>query len=319
LHYSTEFLRKSKKNSGFLTVGIDFALCYASNVLSARRIGVKASVDWLSVVHRKYKANQDSTKYVHLTKYTAELHESGTGAPVILIPGLAGGLELLGPLAKSLSETHHVFRYQLRGENDCFVLRHPFQLDDLVDDLAELIDELRLENPTIMGVSFGGIIALMFAIRHPYRLNRLIVQGVGARFERTLIQQIASTVLSRFPLPADSPFVNQFFNLLFGSRQKRDSLFEFVTRQIWQTDQGMMAHRFRLVEDFDVVKQLHSIVAPTLVLSGDRDILVSPQTLTPLCDDIPNVTLARLPDSGHLAFVTQPDLVMKKVVQFLKS
>ena len=114
-----------------------------------------------------------------------------------------------------------MFSYQLRGENDCFVLRHPFDLDDLVEDLAELLDALRLETPTIMGLSFGGIIALKFAIRYPHRLNRLIVQGVGARYERGLIHQIASTVLSRFPLPADSPFVNQFFNLLFGGKQKQ--------------------------------------------------------------------------------------------------
>jgi pimeloyl-ACP methyl ester carboxylesterase len=280
---------------------------------------VKASVDWFSVVHRKYTANLGSAKYVHLTKYTAELDEIGSGPPVILIPGLAGGYGLLGPLAKALSNHHHVFSYQLRGENDCFILRHPFQLEDLVDDLAELIDDLKLENPTIMGVSFGAIIALMFAIRHPYRLNRLVVQGVGARFESTLIQQVASLVLSRYPLPADSAFVNQFFNLLFGSRQKRDSLFEFVTRQIWQTDQSVMAHRFRLVEDFNVEKQLHCIKAPTLVLSGERDILVSPHTLAPLCEDIPNVTSERLPGCGHLAFVSKPDLVMKKVVQFLQS
>ena len=137
-------------------------------------------------------------------------------------------------------------------------MRHPFDLDDLVEGLAELLDALKLERPTIMGVSFGGLIALKFAIRYPYRLDRLIVQGVGARYERGLIQQIASTVLSRFPLPADSPFVNQFFNLLFGGKQKRDSLFEFVTRQIWQTDQSVMAHRFRLVEDLSLENQLRA-------------------------------------------------------------
>jgi len=280
---------------------------------------VKASVDWFTAVHRRFTANQSSSKFVHLTKYTAEVREIGSGSPLVLIPGLAGGSELLDPLAKSLSEDHHVFSYQLRGENDCFVLRHPFELDDLVEDLAELIEEMRLESPIIMGVSFGAIIALKFAIRYPHRLHRLIVQGVGARYQRGLIQQIASTVLSRFPLPSDSPFVNQFFNLLFGGRQKRDSLFEFVTRQIWQTDQSVMAHRFQLIEQFDVENELRSIQVPTLVLSGDRDILVPPSTLQPLCDNIPNVTLERLPNSGHLAFVTKPDLVTKKVTQFLQS
>ena len=280
---------------------------------------MKATSNWLNETNRKFRSDANSSAFVHLGKYKAELRESGSGSPIVLIPGLAGGFELLGPLARSLAVDHRVFAYQLRGENDCFVLRHPFDLDDLVEDLAELLDSLKLENPTIMGLSFGGIIALKFAIRFPYRLDRLIVQGVGARYERGLLQQIASTVLSRFPLPADSPFVNQFFNLLFGGRQKKDSLFEFVTRQIWQTDQSVMAHRFRLVEELDMEQHLGRIKAPTLVLSGERDVLVSPQSLKPLCDGIPNVTLARLPNCGHLAFVTKPDMIVNQVEQFLKS
>lgn len=280
---------------------------------------MKATKDWLNTTSRKYFADRSSSAFVHLGKYTAELCETGTGSPVVLIPGLAGGFDLLGPLAQTLAGDHRVFSYQLRGENDCFVLRHPFDLDDLVEDLAELLDTLRLETPTIMGLSFGGIIALKFAIRYPHRLGRLIVQGVGARYERGLIHQIASTVLSRFPLPADSPFVNQFFNLLFGGKQKHDALFEFVTRQIWQTDQSMMAHRFQLVEGLDIENQLRHIRVPTLVLSGERDVLVSPTSLTALCDGIANVSHVRLPNCGHLAFVTKPELVRKKVEQFLNS
>jgi 3-oxoadipate enol-lactonase len=280
---------------------------------------VKAAADWLNETNRKYFAGAGSSAFVHLGKYTAELRESGSGSPIVLIPGLAGGFDLLGPLARSLATDHHVFSYQLRGENDCFVLRHPFDLDDLVEDLAELLDSLRLERPTIMGLSFGGIIALKFAIRYPYRLDRLIVQGVGARYERGLIQQIASTVLSRFPLPADSPFVNQFFNLLFGGRQKQDSLFEFVTRQIWQTDQSVMAHRFRLVEDLDIEDELRFIKARTLVLSGDRDVLVSRSSLAPLCNAISDVNFTRLASCGHLAFVTKPDAMVNRVAQFLQN
>jgi pimeloyl-ACP methyl ester carboxylesterase len=280
---------------------------------------VKATQDWMSESGRRYLAPAKKSAFVHLGQYTAELYETGAGEPIVLIPGLAGGFDLLGPLATSLAGGRHLFSYQLRGENDCFILRHPFDLDDLVEDLAELLDSLKLERPTIMGLSFGGLIALKFAIRYPYRLDRLIVQGVGARYERGLIQQIASTVLSRFPLPADSPFVNQFFNLLFGGKQKRDSLFEFVTQQIWQTDQSVMAHRFRLVEELSLEHQLRRVRAPTLVLSGDRDVFVSPRSLQLLCDEIPHCQFERLPDCGHLAFVTKPDLIAKKVEAFLQS
>jgi len=280
---------------------------------------VKATQEWLVATNRQYLAKSNSSAFVHLGQYTAELRETGSGDPVVMIPGLAGGADLLSPLTQCLAGGFHVFNYQLRGESDCFALRHPFDLDDLVEDLAELLDSLRLETPTIMGLSFGGIVALKFAIRYPHRLNRLIVQGVGARHEPGLLQQVASTVLSRFPLPSDNPFVNQFFNLLFGGRQKQDALFDFVTRQVWQTDQSVMAHRLRLVEQFDIADRLHRIRAATLVLCGERDVLVSKASLRQLCDSIPNATFASLPGCGHLAFVTKPGLIAKQVDQFLKS
>jgi pimeloyl-ACP methyl ester carboxylesterase len=155
-------------------------------------------------------------------------------------------------------------------------------------------------------------------MRWPNRLQALITQGVGARFERGLLQQVAGWVLSRYPLPSDSPFVNQFFNLLFGGRQEPGPLFEFVTRQCWQTDQSVMTHRFHLVESFDPGPRLDSIRVPTLLMAGDRDLLVSPQSLRDLVQTIPNATRLNLPGCGHLAFVTKPERVAEEVRRFLQ-
>ena len=102
---------------------------------------MKATATWLSATSRKYLAGASST-FVHLGKYTAELYESGSGSPIVLIPGLAGGHELLGPLAQLLAADHQVFSYQLRGENDCFALRHPFDLDDLGIRIVSLLDQV---------------------------------------------------------------------------------------------------------------------------------------------------------------------------------
>jgi pimeloyl-ACP methyl ester carboxylesterase len=243
--------------------------------------------------------------------------EWGEGLPLVLVPGLAGGFELLGPLARLLARDFRVISYQLRGEDDCFALRRPFGLADLVGDLAEFLDWHCLEKPAVMGVSFGGIVALELAARFPSRLSRLVVQGVGAHFERGLLQRVASAVLARYPLPADNPFINQFFNLLFGKRQAPGSLFQFVTRQCWQTDQSVMVHRFRLVEQFAMGERLECIRVPSLVLAGDRDLLVSDRSLRALAEGISRAQLVRLAGCGHLAFVTKPQRVAEEVKAFL--
>jgi pimeloyl-ACP methyl ester carboxylesterase len=287
-------------------------------IAQLRRDGVKASTQWLTTSGAEFSSGASRSGRAQLKHYSVDYREWGDGPPIVLIPGLAGGLELLGPLARALAPSFRVISYQLRGEDDCFALRTRFGLQDLVADLTEFLDWHCLERPTLFGVSFGGLLALEFAARFPTRIQRLVVQGTGSRFDPGLLHRIAGLVLSRYPLPSDNPFVNQFFNLFFGGRQQPGPLFHFVTRQCWQTDQSVMAHRFRLVEQFDMAGRLGRISVPALILAGDRDLLVSERSLNRLCQEIPRSKLRRLPGCGHLAFVSQPQMVAGEVSEFLR-
>jgi pimeloyl-ACP methyl ester carboxylesterase len=278
---------------------------------------VKASTDWLEVSGAQFSPGEGETGYAQLRHYAARYCVWGSGTPLVLVPGLAGGFELLGPLARRLACDFQVISVQLRGEDDCFALRRRFGLVDLVEDLAEFLDWFGLERPDLMGVSFGGVLALELAARRPHRIRSLVLQGVGARFERGLLQQVADIVLSGYPLPADNAFVNQFFNLLFGGKQKPGPLFQFVVRQCWQTDQAVMAHRFRLVKSFAMDGRLRAVQAPALLLAGDRDLLTSPQSLRELAHGVRRAKLVSLPGCGHLAFATHPERVAAEVKQFL--
>jgi pimeloyl-ACP methyl ester carboxylesterase len=282
-------------------------------------IGVRATSDWMKLSDSGFGASEGERGYAQLAAYTAEYRQRGTGDPVVLVPGLAGGIGLMAPLARLLAQHFRVVTYQLRGEDDCFALRQRFNLLDLVDDLAEFIDWHGLESPAVVGVSFGGLLALGLAAHYPHKLGALAVQGVGANFERGLLQRIAGNVLAGYPLPADSPFVNQFFNLLFGRRQEPGALFEFVTRQCWQTDQSVMAHRFHLAQDFDIRPNLCRIRVPTLALAGDRDLFVSRRSLAGLVKRRKGTCLVTLKGAGHLAAVTHPARVAEEVRVFLCS
>jgi pimeloyl-ACP methyl ester carboxylesterase len=277
---------------------------------------VIATDKWFLSSAAAFRATGGHTGVADLSSYSAQFSEWGRGQPIVLVPGLAGGLELLGPLARELARDFHVISYQLRGESDCFVLRRRFGLPDLVEDLHEFIKWRGLERPIICGVSFGGVLAIEYGARYPNAVQSVAVQGVGVRYERGLLQRIASLVLTGYPLPPNSPFVNQFFNLLFGSRQSR-SVFDFVTRQCWQTDQSVMAHRLHLVERCNLAPRLARVRVPARLLAGDRDLLVSPASLDELATGLADGAAELLPQCGHLAFVTHPRLIADKWRDFV--
>ena len=75
-------------------------------------------------------------------------------------------------------------------------------------------------------------------------------------------------------MPSDSPFVNQFFHLLYGRKPDPGPVVDFVIERIWETDQGVMARRLAQLESFDISEELWRIDVPTLVLAGARDVIV---------------------------------------------
>src|SRR5262245_22073956 len=277
---------------------------------------VKATGEWLTYSRPAYEPEEIG--WAHLSGYTARYGIWGDGPPLVVLPGLAGGMDLLEPLIRSLARSFRVISFESRGEDDCFALRRRFDLADLADDLAEMLDWFGLEAPPVLGVSFGGAVALELAARRPGRMRALLLQGVGPSFEPGLLQRVAGLVLSRYPLPADNPFFNQFFNLFFGMKQPAGDLFDFVTRTCWRTDQGVMAHRFGLIERANFAGRVKAVRVPTLLLAGERDVLVARAGLNQLAREMPDARAVRLGGAGHLACVTHAERVAAEARSFLQ-
>jgi pimeloyl-ACP methyl ester carboxylesterase len=246
----------------------------------------------------------------------------GKGEPLVLVPGLAGSWRLLLPLAHRLARRFQVITYGLRGDGPpslgfsgprCGV----WDIGGHADDLVSLIDQLGLECPAILGVSFGGAIALQMAVDHPQRVGSLIVQGADASFPVTIGTSIARRVLERFPLPSDNGFLNQFFNLLHGAKPEPGPLVDFVVERIWETDQSVIAQRLAQLERFDITDELWKIEAPTLVLAGSKDAIVPAARQAHLAQSIPGASLETLDGAGHIGFLTHRHDVARAVERYL--
>jgi len=256
---------------------------------------------------------------IRLGNEWVEVLEIGQGEPIVVVPGLAGGWKLVAPLAHQLAKHHRVFVCGLRGDQVPLGMSWTHDLGDYAQDIATVIDQLGLERPTVFGVSFGGAIALELAIERPHRLGALVLQGVEARFRMTLGATIARRVLERFPLPSDNRFVNQFFNLLHGSKPEPGPLTDFVVERCWETDQSVMARRIGLLESFDVSERLWAIEAPTLVLAGARDAIVPAARQRALAEAIPGARFESIEGAGHIGFLTHRAEVTRHVRQLLRQ
>ena len=280
---------------------------------------MKLSSQWNQLLFDWEHSSISRRGIAQLSHYTAVYRECGDGPPLVLIPGLAGGIDLLAPLAQKLAYHFRVIAVQLRGEDEPFLLRRRFEMIDLVDDLAEFMDALQLERPDVMGVSFGGIVGLEFAARHPCRLRSLAVQGCGARFQSSLIKSVAEMVLRDYPLPSGSAFLNQFFRLLLGRGFQPADLLEAVARLCWQTDQSVMRHRFEMIRRLNLSPRLSCIRVPVLTMAAERDVLVTCDSLHDLCTGLQRVQFVKLRHGGHLAFVASPISVAREVIHFSDS
>jgi pimeloyl-ACP methyl ester carboxylesterase len=242
---------------------------------------------------------------------------------LVLVPGLAGGWKLLWPLAQGLARHFEVLLFGLRGDQDPRVGLDggpgvPWDLAEYAHDLKDLMDRMGLSSPAVMGVSFGGAIALEFAVQYPQDLSSLILNGGDARFRTTVASSIARRVLERYPLPSNSPFVNQFFHLLYGKKPEPGPLVDFVVERIWETDQGVIARRMAQLEAFDITDQLWRVDVPTLVLAGGRDVIVPPVCQRALAESIPEAEFRAVEDAGHIGFLTHRAEVVRAVRRYLE-
>lgn len=249
-----------------------------------------------------------------------EVIRIGEGTPIVLVPGLAGGWRLLAPLAMRLAEQgYEAILCGHRGETMAMPSRRPERIADLAVDLRNLFEALRLERPIVFGISFGGAVALEWAVANPSRVGGLILHGVESRFRPNFGSIVTRHVLERYPLPRDNGFLNQFFNILHGCKPEPGPLVDFVVQRCWETDQGVVAQRLRLLEDFDVTDRLDRIEAPTLVMAGSRDVVVPPARQQALARAIADSRYVEMEGAGHIGFLTHGDELVRQIGRMMRE
>lgn len=270
---------------------------------------------WASI-HVDSSAEWDS---VQVDNHQFEVVRAGAGEPIVLVPGLAGGWRLLSPLARLLARRYSVILVGFASDRGPLQSEGAERPAEHAAHLARVLGTLGVERPTVFGLSFGGAVALELAAQFPHSVGALAVMGSSSRFQAGLGARIVQRVLERYPLPADNPFVNQFFNVLHGCRPEPSPLARFIVESCWETEQAVIAGRIRALESFDVSDRLWRIDVPTLVLAGTRDVVVAPAQQRSLADAIAGARFESIEGGGHVGFLTHRADVARRVSKLVRQ
>jgi pimeloyl-ACP methyl ester carboxylesterase len=238
-------------------------------------------------------------------------------------------------LAPALAQDYSLILYDLRGHGRTERTATGYRMQDHVADLAAILDELGLgDRPVILGGnSSGGLIALMFALRYPERVERLFVVDAhsgmpdfGEQMARTFFMeagepnQKARAILESWreqlrARPADDPDAQGLlWGLKYtGQRKRRNPLLAKMELLVNETSLSQDLLQTEPVTDDD----LRRITIPTLAVYGGKSDLLPDGQRIAAC--VPNCEFKLLPDAAHFILMRETATVRDCVMAWLKQ
>jgi pimeloyl-ACP methyl ester carboxylesterase len=148
--------------------------------------------------------------------------EKGQGDPVILLHGNGENYTYFKNQIDVFAEKYRVYALDTRGHGKTPRGDSPFTIRQFADDLLGFMNEHHIERSHLLGFSDGGNIAMVFAIRHPERVDRLILNGAnlnadGVRRSTQIPIEIGYRIAKRFSNKSDSARLNSEMRILVNS------------------------------------------------------------------------------------------------------
>ena len=253
--------------------------------------------------------------------------ETGAGEPVVLIGGLTSTLEIWGLQLPALAERYRVITPDNRGSG-----RTRIPGDDGVrtaerfaGDIRALLDGLQIERVHLVGASLGGVMVQAFAALHGDRLGTLSIlcstpgEAHGVPVDPTALADLVSGSEQIAQAGGGGGEIDGFTRAVAHPdtpRLRPEALeFFYKTKEAHPHSPEELARRQRGgIRDF--WDELPNMTAPTLVMTGDADILVPPENSRILADRIPGAELRILEGGGHIFFLEQPEATSRALLDF---
>ena len=232
--------------------------------------------------------------------------DEGRGDPIVFLHAFPLDGTMWDRERAELSQTRRVIVPDLRGFGRSAHLPPPASLDEHADDVARILDELRIERATVAGLSMGGYISFALARLHPARLARLVLadtRSLPDSSEGRRARDENNAFLAREGVPA---LVDRLLPKLLAPSASAEVVARVRALGGRQTKEGIAAALGALRDRPDSTPLLAGIRVPTLVIVGAADSISPPDEARAIAAAIPGAELAVIPGVGHLSNLESP-------------
>lgn len=238
---------------------------------------------------------------------------SGSGPPVLLIPGQGMTSDGWWATVPVLSPSFRVLVFDHRDTGGSSRLTRPYSLAEMATDAAAVLDAAGEHRAHVYGISLGSLVAQELALRHPERVNALVLgsssAGGWAAFKPSAVS-FAQTFLVRAGSMGPEEAEWAAVPYTYAERTRRhhpDRIATDIGHRLSSPPEPLAyMHQAAAVAAHDAYERLNRIAAPTLVVHGEEDVFVPPANGLVLAERIPGATLRTWPDAGHMYPIDEP-------------
>lgn len=243
---------------------------------------------------------------------------------LVLIQGVGFDADAWAPVLGGLRRHFRLVVVDNRGVGASDEASGWYGVADMAEDVVAVLDAEHIETAHVMGVSLGGMVAQDLAIRHPERVDRLVLVSTTSGWPFTFpLPAPSGRLLALNPvLPRRTAVRRQVKNMLSRhSIAARPELTEQMSDYVSGRAHAPRTSRRQMLAGATYVGGLrqHRINARTLVMHGTADTVADPRNAGVLAAQIPDSQLVMFPDAGHLLFWESPERFCAVVTTFLHS
>ena len=255
-----------------------------------------------------------------------EVH--GQGEPLVLIQGFGGGHEGWFFQTRAFKKHYRVITFDNRGIGKTDKSSGPYTIKTMADDAIGLMDYLGVDKAHILGASLGGMVALEIAIGYPERVSKLVLACTSTGEGE--ITDIHPEMLRAIGIKEGSTEVDfrsvdfvkamsAIISLAFNKRLYRMLLLPISKVHMKLGGVGGHLEQMEAVAGHSIIDRLHLIEAPTLVITGMEDRIVSPHSSEVIESQIPNAKLVKVEGGSHAFFMEMRGRFNRDVLDFLRG